>query len=254
MPGFVDVSGWSKRDVQRLGHEDDDDQPTPQRRYSPPPAATYTADQVWACAAAAHRINDGYFKEPVWNTDVTPATVKTNANKLMVRHWLQTGNFTEVTAADIAQGQVVRQHFYGYLMLQLSGKINDFQTTALKAAHMDTFTNKDTMQVSVISCLPYIMLKDRLQRDLMDQIRSSDQVVGELGATVQGVARIVKTWYSAEYMKYRTTAAMNGGFVDFWFAESLEVGSEHTIKGKIKAIRGDNTTQLNYVKKVLTKS
>jgi hypothetical protein len=55
-------------------------------------------------------------------------------------------------------------------------------------------------------------------------------------------------------MKYRTTAAMNGGFVDFWFAESLEVGSEHTIKGKIKAIRGDNTTQLNYVKKVLTKS
>ena len=56
MPGFVDVTGWSKREVQRLGHEDDADYEEPVKRYSPPAPVTYTADQVWACAAAAHRI------------------------------------------------------------------------------------------------------------------------------------------------------------------------------------------------------
>jgi hypothetical protein len=214
----------------------------------------FTADQVWGLAAAAHRINGGYFKEDVYVMENECQKRITQANKTMVKEWLRNGAVTEATAADIEQGQEARRHFHSYLFLQLSGKINDFQTTALKAAQMDTFTLKDAMQISVISCLPYIMLKDRLQRDLMDQIRSSEQVVGELGATVQGVARIVKTWYSAEYNKYRTTAAMNGGFIDFWFGEGLEVGSEHTIKGKIKAIRDNNTTQLNYVKKVLTKS
>ena len=28
MAGFIDVTGWSSRDIQRLGHEDDDTQPT----------------------------------------------------------------------------------------------------------------------------------------------------------------------------------------------------------------------------------
>jgi len=34
--------------------------------------------------------------------------------------------------------------------------------------------------------------------------------------------------------------------VDFWF--SKELTGELRIKGKIKAVRGDKTTQLNYVK------
>jgi hypothetical protein len=42
---------------------------------------------------------------------------------------------------------------------------------------------------------------------------------------------------------------MGDSFVDFWFSSALE-GSVR-IKGKIKAQRGDNTTQLHYVKKVV---
>ena len=30
----------------------------------------FTADQVWACAAAADRINGGYLKEPVYSASL----------------------------------------------------------------------------------------------------------------------------------------------------------------------------------------
>jgi hypothetical protein len=39
---------------------------------------------------------------------------------------------------------------------------------------------------------------------------------------------------------------MGEAFVDFWFSQELK--GELRIKGKIKAQRGDKTTQLNYVK------
>jgi hypothetical protein len=37
--------------------------------------------------------------------------------------------------------------------------------------------------------------------------------------------------------------------VDFWYNSKLEAGDRVSIKAKIKSIRGDNTTQLNFVKR-----
>jgi hypothetical protein len=37
--------------------------------------------------------------------------------------------------------------------------------------------------------------------------------------------------------------------VDFWYNSNLEAGQKLTIKAKIKSVRGDNTTQLNFVKR-----
>jgi hypothetical protein len=39
---------------------------------------------------------------------------------------------------------------------------------------------------------------------------------------------------------------MGESFVDFWASEEFK--GQVTIKAKVKAQRGDNTTQLNYVK------
>lgn len=214
----------------------------------------FTADQVWGAAVAAHRINDGYFKEDVWMMNATPPYRDKTANKSMVKQWLAKQDFSEITAADIEQGQRVRQHFQSYLFLQLSGKIKPFQASALLVANKDEFGVGWTTPAALISCLPHIMLKDRLQKDLMAQISNSEQLTGEPGSIVQGTARIIKSWYSQEYGKYHLQATLNGSYVDFWFGLNLEVGSEHEIKGKIKNVRSDNTTQLNYVKKVLTKA
>ena len=41
---------------------------------------------------------------------------------------------------------------------------------------------------------------------------------------------------------------MGEAFVDFWFGKSFDKGATVTVQGKIKAVRGDKTTQMNFVK------
>ncbi len=206
-----------------------------------------TADQVWGAAVAAHRINGGYFKSAVWNTETN--LVETQANKIMVKEWLQGREPNPTTEGDIIEGREVRRHFNGYLLLQLSGKINDFQKTVLTLTQREEFNPiKDSYQLSVVSCLPYTMLKDLANKQLMAEIRDSEQLTGDDGEKVQGIITVVKHRYSIHYNKYHITARMGDSFVDFWFGRELAAGNEYTIKGKIKNVRGDRTTQLNYVK------
>ncbi len=211
-----------------------------------------TADQVWGTAVAAHRLNNGYFKSDVWNNETN--SVETRSNKSLVKLWLAGREPNPVTENDIEEGREVRRHFTGYLLLQLAGKINEFQRACLKAAQKDEFKDSDNYDFSVISCLPYIMLKDRENRKLMDAIRDSDQIAGDEGQAVKGDIKVLRTRWSLNVGKYYVTAAMANGYVNFWFARDLTVDGEYTIKGKIKQQRGDNTTQLNYVKILVDKT
>jgi hypothetical protein len=57
---------------------------------------------------------------------------------------------------------------------------------------------------------------------------------------------VIKTRYSQEYGKFKIDARMGESFVDFWYTSELK--GELKIKGKIKNLRSNKTTQLNYVK------
>jgi len=204
----------------------------------------FTADQVWGAAVAADRINGGYLKEPVYarNLDV----IEKQANKAMVKQWLRDNAFGLVTEADIEQGRTVRHYFNGLLLKELSGKINDFERQALKIAQKDEFTGRDMLDFAIVSCLPAAMLRDQSRKELDSSIRSSTQLAAAVGDKIQGEIHVVKSYYSKEYNKFRITATLGDSYVDFWFNNALEgrVG----IKGKVKSQRGDNTTQLNFVK------
>jgi hypothetical protein len=204
----------------------------------------FTADQVWGCAVAADRINEGYLKESVYarNLDV----IEKQANKLMVKDWLRTNSFGMVTAADIEKGREVRHFFNGFLLKELSGKINDFERQALKIAQMDEFTGRNMLEFAIISCLPAAMIREQSKKELTSDIRNSTQLQGSVGDKIQGDITVVKSYFSKEYNKFRITARLADAFVDFWFGADLK-GSV-SIKAKIKSVRGDNTTQLNFVK------
>jgi hypothetical protein len=90
------------------------------------------------------------------------------------------------------------------------------------------------------------MLRDQSRKELDSSIRSSTQLDAAVGDKVQGEIHVVKSYYSKDYNKFRITATLGDSYVDFWFGTALEgrVG----IKAKVKAQRGDNTTQLNFVK------
>ena len=213
----------------------------------------FTADQVWGLAVAADRINEGYFKEPVWtqpDNDLTgPMVLVKDANKLLVKQWLRTNNFTAASEADIEKGREVRNYFNGFLLKQISGKINEFEQQALRIAQMDEFTGKNMLEFAVVSCLPSGMIRDQSRNELAREVRGSTQLQGAVGDKIQGEIEVVKSYYSKDYNKYRITAKLVDSFVDFWYNSNLEAGQKLTIKAKIKSVRGDNTTQLNFVKR-----
>ena len=213
----------------------------------------FTADQVWGLAVAADRINEGYFKEPIWkqpDNDLTgPMVLVKDANKLLVKHWLRTNNFTAASEADIEKGREVRNYFNGFLLKQISGKINEFEQQALRIAQMDEFTGKNMLEFAVVSCLPSVMIRDQSRNELAREVRGSTQLQGAVGDKIQGEIEVVKSYYSKDYNKYRITAKLVDSFVDFWYNSNLEAGDRISIKAKIKSVRGDNTTQLNFVKR-----
>ena len=214
----------------------------------------FTADQVWGLAVAADRINEGYFKEPVWtqpDNDLTgPMVLVKDANKLLVKQWLRTNNFTAASEADIEKGREIRNYFNGFLLKQISGRINEFEQQALRIAQMDEFTGRNMLEFAIVSCLPSVMIRDQSRNELAREVRASTQLQGAVGDKIQGEIEIVKSYYSQEYNKFRITAKLVDSFVDFWYNTNIDAGSRVSIKAKIKSVRGDNTTQLNFVKRI----
>jgi hypothetical protein len=207
----------------------------------------FTADQVWGLAVAADRINEGYFKEQQWGqSDSGESKLLKETNKAMVKQWLRTNNFSAATAADLEKGREIRNYFNGYLLKQISGQINDFEQTALRIAQMDEFTGKNLLEFAVISCLPSVMLREQDRKELKTAISSSTQLQGEEGDKIQAEIEVFKCDYQQMYDKFKVQARLGDSYVNFWFGSRLE--GAVTIRAKIKSQRGDNTTQLNFVK------
>ncbi len=211
--------------------------------------STFTADQVWGLAVRADTINGGYCKEPVFAATATHGIdynqkIK-EANKILVKGWLREN--AQPTADEIAAGQQCRAYFNTFTLKALTGKINDFERTALKIAQKEEFTGSDMLDFAVVSCLPSVARRDQARTDLKRDIYASEQLAGAVGDEIIGDIEVVSTRYNPEYGKYRITARMGESFIDFWYKDDLK-GSAR-IKGKIKNIRGDKTTALNYVKK-----
>ena len=207
----------------------------------------FTADQVWACAAAAQRINGGYVKMDEWMHNATPPYLAKKANKALVKEWLRTNDFVEVTEEDYAAGRAARDHFKSYTLLMIAGKLNEFQQTALKIATKDTFTGRDMYDFAVVSCLPDVAQRDVARNELKREIYASEQLVGEEGQQIVGDITVISSRFNPNYGKFRIQARMGESFVDFWHTKELK--GELRIKGKIKRVRcGEKTTQLNYVK------
>ena len=209
---------------------------------------TATADQVWGAAVAAQRINGAYLKEDQWDYDKTPAVVRQQSNKGMVRQAVKTNNFNFVTEADIEKGRECRNHFRGYLLLQIAGKLNDFQQTALKIAQYDEFNERQYLELAICASLPSVAYRDMVRKDFESQLRDSVQLTGDVGAKVQGTITVQSARWSHNVGKYMIQARMGDSFVDFWYGQQLTVGDVKQLKGKIKQLRDNNATQLNYVK------
>jgi len=211
-------------------------------------AMEFTADQVWAYAVAADRINGGYVKQDEWMMSATPPYLAKRANKLLVKEWLRENYCGEDTEADWETGRLFRAHFNSYTFLALQGKLNDFQHQALKIAQMDRFTGRNLLEFAIISCLPDVARRDQAHKQHKEALRESTPIQAAEGDRVTGYMTVEQCRFNPNYNKFRVQGRMGESFVDFWFGRELLVGANLPVKGKIKRHRPDNSTQLNFVR------
>ena len=208
--------------------------------------SNYTADQVWAAIATAHRINGGYIKFDIMANTETGEPAK-RPNKTLVWDILEDAN--AVTATDAELGQKVRKHFQGKAMELLSGPKNDFLFSAVKIAQREEFTSKDRLDVAIASCLPASYERDLTREASLDKALNS-QHVGKVKDRVRGAFEIVSCNFSQKYNCYCVSAVSDGNAYFFFTQHKLEVGKTSELKGTVKAHRDNGVTQLTRVQAV----
>jgi sulfur relay (sulfurtransferase) DsrC/TusE family protein len=208
---------------------------------------TKTACEVFAVAIAADRINEGYVKHPQYDSEGKLSKIE---NKKMVYNHLFRDEQIIVTEEDYKCANLIREHFNGYLMLQLSGKINDFQRAVLKTVQIENFASTNRLEVSIVASLPKVYRSDLERQDLKEKTYQSSHIVEDV---FQGNIKVESCRYSQYYDKFRISATVDSKVIDFWYKDILDTGKIYQIKGKVKNRRDDRTTQLNYVKILVDK-
>ena len=220
----------------------------PMAKKIPVTVTPVTADQVWAFAATADRINDGqYLKESQRSSD--GQCVIKEANKLMIKRWLTEGYCGEDTEADWEQGRAARAWHRGNLLMTAHKRpLTEFEDTLSKAAGMDEFALE-------VNQLEFAIIASQI-RSYRAGVEEEQKMWGTdtspmaaVGTKVECQVEVVKSVYSQNYNTnyVRAVAVDTRKVVMFTYREGWDVGTVLTIRGTVKAHR-DDCTQLNRVR------
>lgn len=247
MPGFVDVTGWSKEEIRRLGHEDDEDTLVYTRQANfykfhnkhKKPTFSYSADNVWGAAVVAYRCNKGYVKA------IAPDTNQ-STNRQLIEQSLKDN--VPLTEADIEEGRKIRQYFKALTFKVIEGKqLTPFLQSAMEIASKDQIT--DNLGIGTIASLPATYKKMTSRDNVENRIKwARGGFIGEVGDNTTQTIEIVKQLWSNNYNTYYFTGINDKDQVLFFaYKNNMEIGTSVTIEGKVKSHR-DNSTQLSHVK------
>ena len=207
------------------------------------PTLNLTADQVWAAACAAYRVNGGYFK----HAEVTDQGVITRpTNRELVRQYLAEPGV--VTADDVEQGRKCRQDLLKQAtMSALKNRATEWTLLSAEMASLDTITTD--YEVSVITAMPKSHVQTlaresadgRLAYCETEPVGTDNQLI-----TVQG--EVVRSNYSAKWNTFYVTMITDTNHqVFFAYREGLEPGRLVKLRGRVKR-HADRATQLSRVK------
>jgi hypothetical protein len=207
------------------------------------PTFNLTADQVWAAACAAYRVNGGYFKQP----EVTDQGAITRpTNRELVRQYLAEPG--AVTARDIEQGRKCRQDLVNAAtMSALKNQATEWTQLTAQMAALDVITTD--YQVSVITAMPKSH-SQTLARETVDGRLAycETEPVGPVNHRVDIRGEVVRSNYSTQYnTHYVTVITEDNRQVFFAYRERIDPGSSIRICGRVKR-HADRATQLSRVK------
>jgi hypothetical protein len=210
-------------------------------RYTRP---SYNTADVFAAASAAYRVNGGYLKYSETNDQAGTSKI---ANKVLIHSFLK-GDF-DIREQDREQGEKVMQHCRSLTFKLLTDKrLSDFEQNMLSIVEKET--TDSNYEIAIVSSLPASYDRAQVRSTIEVRLRDAESLDGLVGDKVSISAEVVKCYFSDQWGTHFVTAITNDNKqVFFAYRNKLEVGSNFTAEGKIKAQR-DNSTQLNYVKMV----
>jgi len=207
------------------------------------PTLDLTADQVWAAASAAYRVNGGYFKQP----QVTDQGVITRpTNRELVRQYLAEPG--AVTADEVEQGRRCRQDLLKQAtMAALRNQATEWTLLTAEMAGLDTITTD--YQVSVITAMPKSHSQNLARETVDSRLAYCDSdPVGRIDERVEVIGQVVRSNYSSQYNTHYVTVITDvNRQVFFAYRERIEPGANIKICGRVKR-HADRATQLSRVK------
>jgi hypothetical protein len=205
----------------------------------------YPADQVWAAACAAYRINGGYFKYAEV-TDQGQTTRPTNRD--LVRLYLAANDHQVVTADDLAQGRRCRQDLVNSATVAaLKNRATEWNLLTAQIAALDVITTD--YEVSVITAMPKSHSQNQARETVDGRLAYCDaDPVGRVNEVLEVQGEVVRSNYSNQYNTHYVTMITDTNHqVFFAYRERIESGINIRIRGRVKR-HADRATQLSRVK------
>ena len=205
---------------------------------------SYNTTDVFAAAAAAHRVNGGYLKYSETNDEAGTSKI---ANKILIRQFLD-GNF-DIREQDREVGEKVMQHCRSLTFKLLTDKrLSEFEQNMLSIVEKETLDSN--YDIAIVSSLPASYDRAQVRSTIEVRLREAEGLIGQVGDKVSVSAEVVKCYFSDTWgTNFVTAITADNKQVFFAYRNKLEVGSNFTAEGKVKSQR-DNATQLNYVKMI----
>jgi hypothetical protein len=255
MPGFVDVTNMTAREVRMMDHAADADETyQPRRQWKPktrPEGVKHSVDNVWGAAVAAQRMNGSYVKETMYKFDEDKNTtvVHYQRNRDIMADVL--ANPALLTVEDIAQGQECLRFLQNDITFRaLKNKLTEFDTAVSKVlAVTDEFdTVKHKYELAVVACLPQSHQRSLAREANQARIQqTTGEYIGQVKDKVTINVEIIRCVFSQNYNTWFATAVtQENRAVFFSIRESYDAGTWLTIRGTVKAHK-DGSTQLNRV-------
>lgn len=216
------------------------------------PVINLQANDVWAAACAAQRINGDYVKmvtSYATKEEILPNSFQTpvkQTNRMIIDRLL--ADQSEITESDREQGELVRTYYKALTFKILQGKkLNEFDNTAMVIANRDVI--ESTYDVAVIASLPSCYQRAvKRDNDIRKLENASGGLLGRVGQKVKVNVEVVRSSFSQQYnVFFISGVTTDDQAVFFSYRNAIDAGKLIIAEGTVKR-HGDNTTQLNRVK------
>jgi hypothetical protein len=205
---------------------------------------TWTAEQVWAAAACAHRINGGYCKHDELNEAGRIVKIK---NLTLAKSALD--DVDQILPEDFEVGNQALTHISQRLTMKaLKGQLKEFDNVIFKIVHMTEFTTDHRYEIAVVASQIRSYEDSKKDLDWQAQIDRTAGHLAPLGDRVLTDVTIIKAVWSNNYGIY-FCQGITPGRQGVWFSyrKRINEGDCIKIRGTVVQHR-DFSTQLNRVK------